>query len=255
MRVALSELGLGPVMHMRELVFPLDSSRVDTRGFMEKFNAMAKGGGDDWGWMEEFNSGVDWPLSSFPEELLRRFPDAKFILTIRRNGKTWMRSIKSTICRFGSSGLPWSLVGWLPVLPFSRLSAQREMLDNVMKRKFVRDNITGWEDLCGMSDEEGEGVYERWNEYVKRVVPSDRLLVFETGRDGYGEVMEFLGIEEKEGTGEAKFKGREWPRVNSKEEFDRIIAFVWLLAALEVGGVCWGIFKFIRSQRRKNKTA
>jgi hypothetical protein len=48
------------------------------------------------------NSGDDYPLSAFPEELLAAFPDAKFILTTRPAVK-WFKSINATICRFSTS--------------------------------------------------------------------------------------------------------------------------------------------------------
>ena len=37
--------------------------------------------------LSEFNSGVDFPLSAFPDELITAFPDAKFILTKRDPAK------------------------------------------------------------------------------------------------------------------------------------------------------------------------
>jgi len=62
---------------MRELIFPLTSTRVDTAGYIEEFTERAIGEverkeGEGWGAFEGFGSGVDWPVSAFPEELLRR---------------------------------------------------------------------------------------------------------------------------------------------------------------------------------------
>jgi hypothetical protein len=48
------------------------------------FEAAARGQDIDWvDMLKDFNSGVDYPISSYPEELLAAFPDARFILAER----------------------------------------------------------------------------------------------------------------------------------------------------------------------------
>jgi hypothetical protein len=37
----------------------------------------------DWTFLDAYESGVDFPIASFPAELLTAFPDAKFILGVR----------------------------------------------------------------------------------------------------------------------------------------------------------------------------
>ena len=39
--------------------------------------------------LKDFRSGTDYPLAAFPEELLKAFPDAKFVLTVRPADKWW----------------------------------------------------------------------------------------------------------------------------------------------------------------------
>lgn len=44
--------------------------------------------------MGEFEGFEDWPWPLLFEEFERRYPDAKFVLTLRRDTETWLRSVK-----------------------------------------------------------------------------------------------------------------------------------------------------------------
>ena len=52
-------------------------------------------------WMEEFDSFEDWPWPLFYRQIEARFPDAKFVLTTRKNPETWYRSLCKMAVRLG----------------------------------------------------------------------------------------------------------------------------------------------------------
>ncbi len=51
--------------------------------------------------MEAFDSFEDWPWPLFFREIDERFPDAKFILTVRKSPDTWYRSLCKMAVRMG----------------------------------------------------------------------------------------------------------------------------------------------------------
>ena len=98
--------------------------------------------------LSSFGSGVDYPLSAFPDEMLAAFvsvgvwgfevqpaltrrptsqPDAKFVLTVRP-ASTWFDSIRSSICWFHAhDNLPFKVLLRLPFFPFDRIKQQRSV--------------------------------------------------------------------------------------------------------------------------------
>ena len=44
-----------------------------------------------------FNATLDFPICAAYKELLRRYPDAKVILTLRDSGEKWAKSFLETI--------------------------------------------------------------------------------------------------------------------------------------------------------------
>lgn len=50
---------------------------------------------------DQYDSFEDWPWPLFYKELDGRYPDAKFILTLRKDPETWFRSLCSHAERFG----------------------------------------------------------------------------------------------------------------------------------------------------------
>ncbi|KAM3578426.1 hypothetical protein VKS41_009171 [Umbelopsis sp. WA50703] len=52
------------------------------------------------------------------------------------------------------------------------------------------------------------------HEEVKRTVPADKLLIFETGVDGWDKLCSFLGKEKPD---------MPWPHINTRQDFDQLI--------------------------------
>ena len=142
--------------------------------------------GEKVDWNEVFanyQSACDWPSCSFYKELADVYPHAKVILSLR-DPKSWYKSVSSTILPSMKEGsrLP-GIFG--PLL--------------LGKKTFNED----------FSEAHMIDVYERHNEEVKRVIPKDRLLVFEA-KDGWEKLCPFLGV---------PVPDQPYPSMNSTEEF------------------------------------
>ncbi len=76
LKIALEKLGIGPCYHMQEIVSHPSHIKI--------WYNISRGASPNWNRLfKNFNSGVDFPISIFYEELVNEFPDAKFILTLR----------------------------------------------------------------------------------------------------------------------------------------------------------------------------
>ena len=223
LKLALDQLGFGPTYHMKEVLF--EEAGISTAGHIPQWRALAEGRPVDLSEMlREWNSGTDFPLSSFPEELYAAFPDAKFVLTTRPTD-AWLRSINKTICKFSTGRWHLDILRRLPVFPFARINEQLDMMNAVTKYKFAAESdVSSWAALCGDAAIAAQ-VYEAWNERVKRVIPSDQLLVFELGKTGFDELCAFLGVPVPEDPA--------YPRANASAELERVeMAFKVLAIAV-----------------------
>lgn len=52
-------------------------------------------------WMEDYDSFEDWPWPLMYREIDARFPDAKFVLTVRESPEVWYRSLCKMAIRMG----------------------------------------------------------------------------------------------------------------------------------------------------------
>ena len=117
--------------------------------------------------MEDADSFEDWPWPLLYREAAERFPEAKFVLTIRKDPETWFRSLCKMAVRMGP-------------------------LDDYEKY------VYGYSMPQGHRDEH-LAIYERHNREVVEFFGSqpDRLLVlcWETGQ-GVDELPGFLGVDQ-----------------------------------------------------------
>jgi hypothetical protein len=140
----------------------------------------------------KFNAAVDWPAAAFYKQLMEVYPDAKVIHTTRDPEK-WYTSAMNTIMAINS-------VEGQPDLPPQMLQRQK------MVKHIIFDG-----ELKGSRDKEAcVQMFKDHDEEVKRHVPADRLLWFETGVDGWDKLCAFLGKE---------VPNTPWPHVNKSEEF------------------------------------
>ena len=106
LKVALSELGFKPCYQMRELL-----SHPEQVSFWLK---ASEGQGMDWSELfDDYQATVDFPSYRYYDQLLKCYPKAKVILTVREP-EEWYESAVQTIYRvgepefFGSLKLPES---------------------------------------------------------------------------------------------------------------------------------------------------
>ena len=168
LKLALEQLGFGPCHHMLELF-----SRA---GDAARWQARARG--EPVGWDEllgGFRSTVDWPSVWFWRDLVRDFPDAKVILTVR-DPNLWYDSIANTI--FGALE---------QALPEHDLAARGQRImakDIIVERHFDnrphdRDHVLAR--------------YAEHNAEVQRTVPAARLLTYDVAQ-GWDPLCAFLGV-------------------------------------------------------------
>jgi Sulfotransferase domain len=172
LRVALEELGFARCYHMQEvlLAHPEHAPLWSTAQRREPV---------DWDSLfVGYQAAVDWPASAFYQELLRHYPDAKVILTVR-DSERWYESARQTIYYARRVFFSWAIVFVPRIRRFIR------MVDDVVWVGFFQRRFA--------DKDHALAAFHRHNEEVRRTVPPDRLLVYEVGQ-GWGPLCEFLGV-------------------------------------------------------------
>jgi hypothetical protein len=171
LKVALEQLGFARCYHMTEVLAHPEHVLV--------WDAAARGEPVDWeALFQGYQATVDWPGCNFYQDYLRLYPEAKVILTLR-DPERWYDSARQTIYHVRRA-----LPGWLTVF-WRRMGCFRAMLDRLI---WVGMFHGRFEDRAHAIE-----VFRRHNEEVKRVVPQERLLVYEVG-EGWGPLCAFLGV-------------------------------------------------------------
>ncbi|ACY18573.1 sulfotransferase family protein [Haliangium ochraceum] len=187
---ALERLGFDPCYHMTTLLEHPEHAST--------WAAAARGEQVDWNTaLGSFRATVDHPGCNFYKDLMAKYPEAKVILSVRDPGK-WYDSARETIYRASRAAIA---------------AGAREGAPEIMR---VANSLV-WEKQFDGRFEDREyaiSVFEQHNEEVKRTVPAERLLVFEA-RQGWEPLCAFLGVDVPD---------EPYPRVNSREEFKKMIA-------------------------------
>ena len=165
---ALEMLGLGPCHHMYEVI-----QHPEQAPFWER---AARGEPVDW---EEvfanYRASCDWPSCAFYKELAARYPSAKVILTLR-DPHAWYMSVTNTI-------LP-AMKGPLVLPDGSRVGPPGDFAPLLIGEKTFGNNF---------EEAHMVAVFSRHNAEVKRMIPPERLLVFEAAQ-GWEPLCRFLGV-------------------------------------------------------------
>jgi hypothetical protein len=122
---------------------------------------------------------VDGPGCFFISDWVEMYPNAKFVLGLRRSPTVWLDSVNRSMGKVFGRGVMYWLAWFVPELYFG----------------FSMNNL--WE--AQMRERYGIGVrteeyYRAHNDYVRSVVPKERLLEFQAG-DGWEPLARFLGRE------------------------------------------------------------
>jgi hypothetical protein len=136
---------------------------------------------------EGYRSTTDYPGCMFWRDLVRKYPDAKVILSTRDPDK-WFESVSATI---------------MSPAHRARFEANPMMAEFFRLTVFVGDLEQRLGDRAKMVD-----YFNRWNQAVIDEVPADKLLVYGAG-DGWEPLCAFLGV---------PVPPDPYPRVNSREE-------------------------------------
>jgi hypothetical protein len=153
-----------------------------------------------------YNSVVDWPTCAFYKDLMKEFPDVKVLLNVRDPEK-WYDSMYETIYAI-QPVFPW----WFP---------------RIVRR--LHDEIIWDGSLKGVFEdkEKAVAVYRDYIEEVKKMVPADRLLVYDVSQ-GWAPLCAFLGVPVP--------IGQPFPYKNDRRSFKRVILLLkilnWLLPAV-----------------------
>jgi hypothetical protein len=190
-KAALDEIGTGPCYHMK-IALP---RFWHLNFFMQAW----RGKKVNWHrFFRKYNSVVDWPTCSFYKELMVEYPDAKILLNVRDPEK-WYDSMYETI---------WAIQ---PAFPFWFPPVVRKFHDEIV----WGSNLQG---VFGDREKAIE-VYKEWIEEVKRVVPPQRLLVYEV-TEGWKPLCDFLGV---------PVPDKPFPYINERKSFVRVIRLLKVL--------------------------
>jgi hypothetical protein len=199
---ALERLGFGPCHHMEELFTHPEQVPV--------WEAAGRGERVDWPvFLRGWGSAVDFPAALYWRELMEAFPDAKVVLTVR-DPQSWYDSFESTILPLNRRFPVRQMAPWLP-----RVNAPFRVSNHPVMRRLVEIDRAGAVEM-----------FREHVEEVGRVVPPERLLVFEV-KQGWEPLCQFLGV---------PVPAEPFPRVNDTAEFQRRVTFITLF--------CWALLLF-----------
>jgi hypothetical protein len=177
-KLALEQLGLGPCYHWVNVIADLDQVGLWDRAL-----------DGEAPWAEVFaghRSTVDWPGGYFYRELMDAYPQAKVLLSVRE-GEAWERSFRETI---------WTMSYGRSLMPL--LAHARAEVDPRWRRYLALVDRMFWgpQGTFAAGSEPAQLIEQMaaHTEQVKRVVPAERLLVWEVG-EGWGPLCEFLGVD------------------------------------------------------------
>ena len=189
LKLALDELGLGPCYHMVETIAYPEHDAM--------WLALARGETHDWRpILAGYTSTVDWPGLMIWRELAAGSSDAKIILTMR-DPEEWYASAAATI--------------FARMLEFESLRADPDAVDPVRRGHMEMVNAIVVEKTFGgsLDREHAIAAFNTHNDEVRRSVPPERLLVYES-EDGWDPICAFLGM---------PVPATPYPKANTTEEF------------------------------------
>lgn len=182
LKTALELLGFAPCHHMVEV--------IANPGQLPFWNRVAQGEQIDWDDVYgRYKATVDWPGCQFFAELANFYPDAKVVLS-QRDAERWYDSMTRTI-------LPNTAASMAPDHPMHHLA--RILVEGTFANDLSRENVLA--------------TYERHSAEVRRVIPPERLLVFDVA-EGWEPLCRFLGV---------PVPAEPFPRVNDQEEFQTYV--------------------------------
>lgn len=179
LKLALEQLGFGKCYHMAEL--------FEHPERLACFQKAEKGEEADWDRLfEGYQSAVDYPVARYYKQLMKKYPEAKMIHTVR-DAESWYQSASKTII-WASKPSFGRILKLLLKLPFSPvLRKQMPVLKfngKLIELEFGKDY---------KNKDEVIRHFNEHNEEVLRTVPKEKLLIFNPS-EGWEPLCNFLGV-------------------------------------------------------------
>lgn len=204
MRQALIDMGYSDCYHMASAT---QENPRDAEMWIDAFRAKFEGKGkpftrEDWDQLLGHCMAVTcMPCTSFAEELIAAYPDAKVILSVPDNVDVWYSSVLDTL-----------ITNLIDKYTDNSLSAR---IWRFFTPETTRDDIiklivkyTGYQDFR----ETGRSWYIEHNEMIRCLVPKENLLEYNV-KEGWQPLCKFLGEE---------VPNRPFPRVNDAATLNKI---------------------------------
>jgi hypothetical protein len=177
---ALQDLGAGPCFHMIDLINGENKARD-----LAYWVRIADGEQVDWAEVfEPWQSTVDWPACRYWEQLIEAFPDAPVLLNVREFD-AFYKSCENTILAVKKAAMAGELAE-----DANREAPAPELWGAIEKIIWQGDFQGRFEDKEWVRQ-----MYNQRNEAIKARVPSDRLVVWELGVDGWEPLADALGVD------------------------------------------------------------
>lgn len=192
LKVALDQLGFGPCYHMLDLI-----SSDERLKQWEKI--VCDGQQPDWeAVFDGYTSAVDGPNAIYYEQIMKAFPEAKIILTLR-DAERWYQSTYDTVYQFA--------------VKYRENPAETGSLQS---RLYRVTNTMFWDGLFGgrFTDKEyAIEVYHNHNQEAIQSVDPGNLLVYDV-KQGWEPLCAFLGVD---------VPPEDFPHANSSESTREVL--------------------------------
>jgi len=185
LKQALEILGFGPCYHMIEVIRHKEQ-------YIWKSISDYKAQGREIEWDRVFSgssipsyaSCLDFPACCYYRELMEYYPNSKVILTVR-DPESWYQSFYNTISKISPTHPEYNclLGAYMWTSPMAYIWDWNDSIEG--KRFFGREVLSKKENTIK--------AFVEWEDQVKKTVPEERLLVFESA-EGWEPLCAFLGV-------------------------------------------------------------
>ncbi|KAL1923998.1 uncharacterized protein VTP21DRAFT_7033 [Calcarisporiella thermophila] len=151
---------------------------------IDEFARVYDGEPADWDrLLSGYRSCVDWPTTSFYEELIRQNPKAKVILTVRDSPLLWYQSVISTIFYFTLRPFPYKYI--YPWMYYHYYEGRFGLMPYHINQHDFGGRVGDQQFAISM--------YNERMQKVKQLVPPEQLLIFNV-KQGWEPLCKFLGV-------------------------------------------------------------
>src|ERR1700730_16855695 len=182
LKAALETLGFGPCYHMDEVV-------QNAEMMIPLWEAVLDGTLTDWNSIfANYQATVDWPACNYYAELMKAYPEAKVLLSVR-DPDSWYQSAFNSVYqaeRLIGERMREAGEGFVPD---ARMMATIGRFGSLVGRMVWQRTFHG----RFAEKDDALSVFTEHSEEVKRNVPAEKLLVFYV-KEGWEPLCAFLGV-------------------------------------------------------------